>query len=152
MRRFCTIWYHLYNLKHLKYTHSGAKRLLQGCFSRFLYCTNGTKSRKTSQIKTKQELNLRDHFVFLTLYLTPGGNKRVYTLKQTCSFQLQVCLCMNFLLPPGIKGLRKDRIIWIILYTQSNKQTRLHLLHLVKRAQFFNPFKVNVPIMQKPVN
>ena len=24
--------------------------LLQGCFSRFLECTNGTKSRKTSQI------------------------------------------------------------------------------------------------------
>ena len=43
---FCAIWYHLYNLKNggvlllaLKVT------LLHGCFSRFLNCTNGTKSR-----------------------------------------------------------------------------------------------------------
>ena len=35
----------------------------------------------------------------------PGG-KKVYVLKQTCSFQLQVCLSMYALtLPPGITGL-----------------------------------------------
>ena len=35
----------------------------------------------------------------------PGG-KKVYVLKQTCSFQLQVCLSMyDLTLPPGIKGL-----------------------------------------------
>ena len=37
----------------------------------------------------------------------PGGNKRSYIIKQTCSFQLQVCLStFDLLLPPDIKGLR----------------------------------------------
>ena len=59
---FCTIWYHLYNFKNVKNTHGGVLllvklqttptllkvTLLHGCFSRFLNCTNGTKSRKTS--------------------------------------------------------------------------------------------------------
>ena len=41
----CAIWYHLYNFKNvLKVT------LLRGCFSRFLNCTNGTKSRKLLHI------------------------------------------------------------------------------------------------------
>ena len=35
----CAIWYYLYNFKN---TH--------GCFSLFLYCANGNKSRKTSHI------------------------------------------------------------------------------------------------------
>ena len=69
---FCAIWYHLYNLKNVKNTHGGvlllvklqafkvnnkgprttpmAAKLFHGCFSRFLNCTNGTKSRKTSHI------------------------------------------------------------------------------------------------------
>ena len=51
----CAIWYHLYNLKNV--THGGMLllvklqaevTLLHGCFSRFLNCTNGTKSRKAS--------------------------------------------------------------------------------------------------------
>ena len=49
------IWCHFYNFKNVKNTHGGvflleklqAKvTLLHGCFSRFLNCTNGTKSRK----------------------------------------------------------------------------------------------------------
>ena len=59
----CATWYHLYNLKNVKNTHGGmlllvklqAKpatllkvTLLHGCFSRFLNCTNGTKSCKVS--------------------------------------------------------------------------------------------------------
>ena len=45
----CAIWYHLYNLKDMKNTHGGVLillklTLLHGCFSRFLNCTNGTKS------------------------------------------------------------------------------------------------------------
>ena len=62
---FCAIWYYLYNLKNVKNTHGGvlllvklqAKpatllkvTLLHGCFSRFLNCTNGTKSRSASHI------------------------------------------------------------------------------------------------------
>ena len=58
---FCSIWYHLYNLKNVKNTHGGVLllvklqallkvTLLHGCFSRFLNCTNGTKSHNTSHI------------------------------------------------------------------------------------------------------
>ena len=58
------IWYHLYNLKNVKNTPEEVSllvklqakpttllkvTLLHGCFSRFLNCTNGTTSRKTSQ-------------------------------------------------------------------------------------------------------
>ena len=59
----CAIWYDLYNLKNVKNTHGGAlllvklhvkacsfnksnTPLLYRCFSRFLSCINGTKSRK----------------------------------------------------------------------------------------------------------
>ena len=55
----CVIWYHVYNLKIVKNTHKGVLllvkwqallkvALLHGCFSRFLNCTNDTKSRKAS--------------------------------------------------------------------------------------------------------
>ena len=52
---FRSIWYHLYNLKNVKSTHGGVLLLLKvtllhGCFSRFLNCTNGTKSHNTSHI------------------------------------------------------------------------------------------------------
>ena len=56
----CAIWYHLYNLKNVKNTHGGVLiivpatllklTLLHGCFSRFLNCTNVTKSRIASHI------------------------------------------------------------------------------------------------------
>ena len=47
----CAIWYHLDILKNVKNTHGGVLilvlklTLLHGCFSRFLNCTNRTKSR-----------------------------------------------------------------------------------------------------------
>ena len=59
----CSIWYHLYNLKNLKNTHGGVLLLVKlqtsACnftksnappwvFSRFLNCTNSTKSRIAS--------------------------------------------------------------------------------------------------------
>ena len=53
----CVIWYYLYNSKNVKNTHGGVLiltliklALLHGCFSRFLYCTNGTKTRNASQM------------------------------------------------------------------------------------------------------
>ena len=68
----CAIWYNLYNFKkNIKNTHGGvlilvklqAKpatlrklTLLHGCFSRFLNCTNGTKSRNASHIWNKEEI------------------------------------------------------------------------------------------------
>ena len=62
----CAIWYHLYNLKNVKNSHGGVLiltrfrlkpatllklTLLHWYFSRFLNCTNGTKSRNTSHFK-----------------------------------------------------------------------------------------------------
>ena len=53
----CAIWYDLCNLKNMKNTHGGMSLLVNcrlillkailhhECFSRFLNCTNGTKSR-----------------------------------------------------------------------------------------------------------
>ena len=52
----CAIWYHLYYSKNVKNTHGGVLilvlklTLFYGCFSLYLNCTNGTKSRKTSHI------------------------------------------------------------------------------------------------------
>ena len=50
----CAIWYHFYNLRNVKNTLGGVllavKLLLHGCFSRFLNCTNGIKSRNASHI------------------------------------------------------------------------------------------------------
>ena len=58
----CAIWYHLYNLKNVKNTHGGVLLLVKlkvtlicGCFSRFLNCTNGTKSRNVFAKSTKAE-------------------------------------------------------------------------------------------------
>ena len=55
----CAIWYHLYNLKNVKNTNGGVLLLVKlqasitlfhGFFSRFLNCTNGTKSRNASNM------------------------------------------------------------------------------------------------------
>ena len=56
----CAIWYHLYNLKNVKNIHGGVLILVKlqaevallhdGCFSRFLNCTNGTKARNASHL------------------------------------------------------------------------------------------------------
>ena len=49
------IWYHLYNLKNVKNTHGGVLILVKiktppWVFSRFLDCTNGTKSHNAPHI------------------------------------------------------------------------------------------------------
>ena len=57
----CVTWYHLYILKTVENTHEGVIRLrvkkvklkvklLYECDSRFLNCTNGTKSLQASQL------------------------------------------------------------------------------------------------------
>ena len=55
---FCVIWYHLCNLKNVKNTHGGVLllkvTLLRVCFSRFLNCTNGTKSRNAGHVAKLQ--------------------------------------------------------------------------------------------------
>ena len=51
-----------------------------------------------------------ESFFYIINLLLPGGSKRSYVLKQTYSFQLQVCLGRyDLLLPPGMNGLN---IIW----------------------------------------
>ena len=67
----CAICCYLYNLKIRENTHGGVSllvklqavikvTLLHGCFSHFLNCANGTKSRKASHIKIwiSQEQNM----------------------------------------------------------------------------------------------
>ena len=65
---FCAIWYHLYNLKNVLKTATLLKvTQLHGCFSRFLNCTNGTKSLNAPQFNVRlRESNFqtaaRSHF------------------------------------------------------------------------------------------
>ena len=58
----------------------------------------------------KSNRGLKDKVYHNAKYVNPlmsGGNKRSCVLKQTCSFWLQICLSTSdFLLPPGIKGLK----------------------------------------------
>ena len=67
----CTIWHHLYSSKIMKNTHGVLLllvyvTLLRGCFSRFLNCTNGTKSRNASQMNIRmfRKCSLSHHFFF----------------------------------------------------------------------------------------
>ena len=58
-----------------------------GCFSRFLNCTNGTKSHNASQLyKVALVISL---IIFLLLNQfnpsMPGGSKSSFELKQTCN-------------------------------------------------------------------
>ena len=84
----CAISYHLYNLKNVKNTHGGISLLvklqalaviaLHGCFSRFLNCTNRTKSGKASQINAKfvGVMNRNRHRPQILL-LMPNEYKRI---------------------------------------------------------------------------
>ena len=47
----CAIWYHFYNLQNLKLQPATLLKLtlLHRCFSRFLSCRNGTKTRNAPQ-------------------------------------------------------------------------------------------------------
>ena len=55
----CAIWYNLKNVK-TPYMVKVKVTLLHGCFSRFLNCTNGTKSRKASY---KSHYNMENAFI-----------------------------------------------------------------------------------------
>ena len=66
----CSIWHHLHNIKKVKNTHGG----VFGCFSRFLNCIDGTKSRKTSQ-----DVNLSRRY---------KGNRRYRNLHETTVTEL----------------------------------------------------------------
>ena len=61
----CAIWYNLCNLKNVKNTLKPANllklTLLYGCFSRFLNCTNGTKSRNAPHLTCSYTLKQSDY-------------------------------------------------------------------------------------------
>ena len=73
----CAIWLHLYNVKkrgncavlllvcRLKLATVLKVTLLHGCFSRFLNCTNGTKSRRASHINISAVSLMRPSSPFL---------------------------------------------------------------------------------------
>ena len=72
----CAIWYHLCNLTNVKIKLT----LVHGCFSRFLNCTNSTKSRNAPQLAATFDSGkiLRDRLQILLLFasdvnpLVPG--------------------------------------------------------------------------------
>ena len=52
----------------------------------------------------------------------PGGNKRSYVLKKTCSQKLQVFLSTyDLLLPPGIKGLNSSKVLLVQIIVNSQQ-------------------------------
>ena len=66
----CAIWYHLYNLKNVKLKPATLLKLalLHVCFSRFLNCANGTKSRNAPHIRLKN----RNRLDFLCFEISPN--------------------------------------------------------------------------------
>ena len=116
----CAICYHFYNLKNMKNTHGGLLllvklqafcynllivTLLHGCFSRFLNCTSGTKSRNTSHLRLTTGIFLTCSTFFLKLtqswpllpFYTPCKHQRTFCfvafsggIKQ----KLQSCICL----------------------------------------------------------
>ena len=77
----CAIWYHLYNLKNAENTQGGVSllvkvTLLHECLSRFLICTNGTKSRNVSHISiwliNHQTCELTHLWLIKQLLVTPS--------------------------------------------------------------------------------
>ena len=82
----CATWYHLWYLKNVKNTHL--------CFSRFLNCTNGTKSRNASQFSVRlvnlfevMRLNVE---IFYAFEVRPGVTNTLVTrssiLHRKCIF------------------------------------------------------------------
>ena len=76
--KFCAIWYHLYNLKNVKntrnFTESNTPAWL--FFSRFSYCTNGTKSRNASHILSESRIYFHSVEYFETLFVMKAGTKK----------------------------------------------------------------------------
>ena len=98
----CAIWYHLSNLKNVKNSHGGVLSpetckpatllnliLLHGCSSRFVNCTNVTKSGKVSHVILPPQVYLAylDHIFFCyTPSGHPGIEKRRKILEKKCSY------------------------------------------------------------------
>ena len=96
----CAIWYHLYNLKNVKNTHGGVLilvkllklTLLQGCFSRFLYCANGTKSLNASHLSIP-DMNLPTYCSYVLVTKTNnqlGSFSRVLAQIKVTSKEIEV--------------------------------------------------------------
>ena len=74
--KLCAAWYHLDTLKNVDNTHGEVLKiaLLYGCFSRFLNCTNGTKSKKAFQLKIEKKKKNR------LKHLLKQLSKKIFTL------------------------------------------------------------------------
>ena len=71
----------------MKNTHGGVLLLVELQTEAVLNCANATKSRKASHISKKKNKSLRSNILNILSFnpLMPGGNKRLYILKQTSS-------------------------------------------------------------------
>ena len=79
--KFCAIWYHLYNLKNVKNTRNFTESNTPPWvfFSRFSYCTNGTKSRNASHILSESRIYLLSLcWIFWNIIFHENGDKEKY--------------------------------------------------------------------------
>ena len=91
----CAIWYYSYNLKNVKNTHGRVLLLvlkvtfLYGCFSRFLNCTNGIKSRNAPHMSNGYSFS------------SGGFSSRKHSLDNQQNFEIYSCIfnfsCQNII-------------------------------------------------------
>ena len=122
----CEIWYHLYNLKNLKNTHGGLLlfvklqaekvKLLHWCFSRFLNCTSGIKSRKAFHIEHKvnpweRKKEVSQRTTVKTWRQQPSHHKRTTKCQQISNVPVSSPLILNVY----FRSLAVDPVVCLIV-------------------------------------
>ena len=87
----CAIWYHFYNLQNLKLQPATLLKLtlLHGCFSRFLSCRNGTKTRNAPQAV----FMYKDQSILQVLLVCLKRNHSQIFKDSSCKKIFLQCLC-----------------------------------------------------------
>ena len=98
----CAIWYHLNNIKNVTNTHGGVLLLLKlqaksatllkvallhGDFSRFLICTNGTKSRKVFHRKENFESRLKGNPQIFSWFISTYNERFFQSKRKVYNFR-----------------------------------------------------------------
>ena len=122
----CAIWYHLYNLKNVKNSHGGVLVLLKlkasACnftkinaspwvFSRFLNCTNATKSRNAPHIVYQVfQFFLNSLHCHWCLFLSPETKIMTSDMKWLNIFMLHLC--------PYVIWKKNGLTVWLSYYSE----------------------------------
>ena len=118
----CAIWYHFYNLENVKNTHGGVLlwvlkvTLLHRWFSRFLNCTNGTKSHKASHL----------YVFFMAWVFLLYGLLILFLLFYFHNYLSPYFLSMIFLCFPVFKVF--DTSLWLVWYFKPNSSIFIILI------------------------